>query len=323
MAKDIDAGSGRFHDRVLGCLLGGLIGDAMGRPAENKSWRDIEREFGRITDFSGTGTDDSALKHLLCDSIIRTRGRVSAGDWAEEWLLQEKLFLERPVFWIPVMNSFWKIRSGEVPAREAGLGNMASSSSAMCISPVGIVNPGDHARAWREGWDAASLIHHNFCRDAAALMAAAVALALAPDATVDSVLAGAVGVLPPEEAVMREAMGRTLGLARETRDYAAFRSRYYDELMLPRIVAADSRETVPVALSLFLLARGDPGETVIMGANFGRDADTIASMAGALAGALSGASALPAGWKEKAAAAGGRDQEALARSLEEVARARS
>ena len=58
----------------------------------------------------------------------------------------------------------------------------------------------------------------------------------------------------------------------------------------------DSRETVPLALALVWLADGDAQKAVEYGANFGRDADTIASMAGAVAGAMRGASALPQAW---------------------------
>jgi len=312
-----------FHDRVLGCLLGGLIGDAMGRPVENRSYKEIEAEFGKITDFSGSGTDDSALKHLLCDTMIRTGGRVTAADWANEWLKQEDLFLKRNLFWIPVMNAFWKVRSREVAPAEAGNGNMASSSSAMCISPFGIINAGNPARAYQEAFVAASLIHHNYCRDAAAMMAAAVAAAISEEATVESVLASALEYLPADPSgVMRQSVSATLALARETRDYAVFRSRFYDELMLPRIASPDSRETVPVTFALFLLANGDPREVILMGANFGRDTDTIASMAGALAGAFRGASSLPPDWATRAAAGSGRDQESLAASLAALSRSR-
>lgn len=31
----------RLFDKVLGCLLGGEIGDAMGAPAENKTYQQI------------------------------------------------------------------------------------------------------------------------------------------------------------------------------------------------------------------------------------------------------------------------------------------
>jgi hypothetical protein len=103
--------------------------------------------------------------------------------------------------------------------------------------------------------------------------------------------------------------------AQETGSYLLFRKRYYTERLLPGIAKPDARETVPVALSLFYLAKGDPRQTILYGANFGRDADTIASMAGALAGALRGVSALPAEWIKKIQANSRRDQAALANML--------
>ena len=311
--------TGQLYRRVLGCLYGGEIGDAMGAPAENMTYQEIAAEFGEITDFSGHGTDDSAMKHILCDAIQRGGGYPTADTWAEEWLAQEDLFLKRHLFWIPVMNGFWKIRGQSVTPREAGHGNMASSSSAMCISPMGIINAGNPRQAALETYDVASPIHHNFCRDAACSMAAAVAAALHPAATVGSVLQAAVAYLPPQSAhIMRDAIETTLELARQVEGYVAFRERYYAERLLPGIAMPDSRETVPVALSLFYLAEGDPERAIIYGANFGRDADTIASMVGALAGACRGASALPAHWVEKVRAESPRAHEDVARELVEV-----
>jgi hypothetical protein len=45
----------RLEDRIYGCLLGGLIGDAMGAPAEGKTYQQIEERFGAdsISDFEG------------------------------------------------------------------------------------------------------------------------------------------------------------------------------------------------------------------------------------------------------------------------------
>jgi ADP-ribosylglycohydrolase len=313
----------RLYDRVLGSLYGGEIGDAMGAPAENKTYQEIIDTVGEITDFAGYGTDDSAMKHILCDAIRRDKGYPTADTWAEEWLAQEDLFLKRHLFWIPVMNGFWKIRGQGVVPREAGHGNMASSSSAMCISPMGIINAGNPRQAALETYDVASLIHHNFCRDAACSMAAAVAAALHPDATVASVLEAAVAYLPPQSAVvMRDAIAGTLALARETGAYEAFRERYYAEKLLPGIASPDARETVPVALALFYLAAGEPERTIVYGANFGRDADTIASMAGALAGAYAGVDAVPARWVDKVRAESPRAHEDVARELVAVVRQR-
>jgi len=147
---------------------------------------------------------------------------------------------------------------------------------------------------------------------------------LAPGATLDSILEAATAYLPPRSAqIMREAIGAALALARECGDYAPFRARYYAEHLLPGTNQADSRETTPVALALFWLARGDPRTTVIYGANFGRDADTIASMAGALAGAWRGASAFPPEWVEKVKASSPRDHHRAAADLVQVIQRRA
>ena len=74
-------------------------------------------------------------------------------------------------------------------------------------------------------------------------------------------------------------------------------------------------------LSLFMLAAGDPVKTIEMCANFGRDADTIASMAGALAGAFAGVSALNRAWVDRIEA-GGDDQAHLAEELVALIRLR-
>lgn len=306
----------RLFDKVLGCLLGGEIGDAMGAPAEGKTYQQVQEAFGEISDFSGSGTDNSALKYILCDAIVRADGHPTADAWAQEWLAQEDLFLKRHLFWTPVMNAFWKLRGEGIAPREAGHGTMASSSSAMGISPIGIINAGDPRQAALEGYDVGALIHHNYCLDAAASMAAAVAEAFTPTATVELILTAAQVYLPPNSArVMRECIESTLALARETGNYRAFRARYYEERLFAGAAMADARETVPVALALFDLAQGDPRLTVIYGANFGRDADTIASMAGAIAGAFQGAAAFPPGWVEKVRAESPRVHEQIAQAL--------
>src|SRR5882757_5776297 len=78
-------------------------------------------------------------------------------------------------------------------------------------------------------------------------------------------------------------------LAQAAADYNTFRERYHQKFRQP--IACDSRETVPAALAIVWLAKGDPGQAAIFGANFGRDADTVACIAAAICGALSGISA--------------------------------
>jgi broad specificity polyphosphatase/5'/3'-nucleotidase SurE len=58
-------------------------------------------------------------------------------------------------------------------------------------------------------------------------------------------------------------------------------------------------EATALAFGVFAIAQGEYSESVLGGVNIGRDADTIAAMAGAMAGALKGIQAIPAGWKER------------------------
>jgi len=286
--------------KVYGCLLGGLIGDAMGAPAEGKSFQEIEKEFGKINDFEGEGTDDSIVKSILCQAIIENGGYISADEWAKSFLENKKKFYN--LFYIPVKNMIHKIESKLTLPVYAGLGNMHSSSSAMGISPMGLINACNPRQAALETYDVAGLIHagdSTFCRDGACAMAAAVAEAMKVNCTVESVVSSATDYLHRvSSAEMINCIKEIIQIAKSLGNYQEFREKFYQDKL--RSIACDSRETVPCALSLFYLAKGDPSEAIIYGANFGRDADTIATMAGALSGAFKGIDALRPQWVEKA-----------------------
>ena len=60
----------RLSDKIYGCLLGGLIGDAMGAPTERLHYKEIIEKYGPdgVTDFEGVGTDDTAIRDQLIDA---------------------------------------------------------------------------------------------------------------------------------------------------------------------------------------------------------------------------------------------------------------
>jgi ADP-ribosylglycohydrolase len=301
-------GNHTLFKKVYGCLLGGIIGDAMGAPAENMTYDNIKEQFGWIDDFKGSGTDDSAIKLILCDAIIKSGGHVTADEWADAFLANKKKYYN--YFYIPVRNMFHKIESKLSLPVYAGMGNMHSSSSAMSISPLGIINACNPRQAAIETYDAAGLIHggaSTFCRDGACAVAAAVAEAMSPRATVDSVVEASWTYLHKDSS--RELLDRiklTMDILKHTGEYEAFRKEYYKKCLGD--IVSDSRETVPCVLALFKLAGGDPVQAVEYGANFGRDADTIGTMVGALAGAFRGVNALKPAWVAKIEAAFGEKQ---------------
>ena len=314
----------RLYDKVLGCLLGGLCGDAIGRPAESLDFRTIEARFGRITGpqsqpgkAAGVGTDDSALKHMLCEAILAAPGEVTPADWGAVWRSR----MEPSAFWIPVQNAFYRLMVQNVPPEEIGVGNMVSNSSAMCISPIGIVNAGNPAAACREALSAARIIHRGFPLEGAAAMAAATAAAFRPNVMTADVVEAAYAHLPAGSEMI-PAIRTTFDLAVDCGKYTEFRTRYYADRLLPwphrregTSTAVDPRESVSVALAILFLNDGDPVTTILDCANFGRDADTIATMAGAVAGAMAGATALPADWTAAVRAANPVDQDELADGL--------
>jgi ADP-ribosylglycohydrolase len=322
---DQDLVASILFKKTLGCLLGGLIGDAIGTPTEGQNYRQIEAQFGWVDDFDCGGTDDTVMKDLLAEALIRTDGYATLDDWAQVWLDRwDAIFGDKLTkFFVSVIHTAQKLRHHSVP-RMAALGNMPSSSSAMCISPVGIVNACRPAQAALQAYNLASLIHvHDvsFCQDGAASMAAAVAEAMNPEADVESVLRSATGaIVQISGREMLDRIGCTLQLARQTGDYRAFREAVYaqPERFFCRITC-DSRETIPLTLALFWLAEGDLERSVTYAANLGRDADTIASMCGAIAGALGGVDAIRGAWVEKAQKVASADQGELAARLANVA----
>src|SRR5690606_35549095 len=144
--------------------------------------------------------------------------------------------------------------------KAASIGNMASSSSAMCIAPVGIDNAAHPRAAATQAEELASLIHTgdvSFCQDAAAAIAAAVAAAFLPAATADSIVHAATDYLMPTSAKeMKTIISDAVALAKDSPDYTHFRREYHARFRQSNFI--DSRETVPAALALVLLAQGDP-----------------------------------------------------------------
>jgi ADP-ribosylglycohydrolase len=312
--------------RAYGCLLGGLVGDAMGTPTENLEPSEIEARFGWVEDFDGSGTDDSLVRDLLCDALIETHGYATADDWATQFVRhRERIFGDkRDKFFVSVLHMVQKLGYGYVP-RLVSQGNMPSSSSAMAISPVGVVNALNPRAAAQQAQELASLIHTGevgFCQDAAAAVAAAIAAALDPAATIDTVLGAATAYLRPTSGVeLRELILSAVELARASSDYPAFRGAFHRQFR--QTITCDSRETVPATFALCWLAGGEPRRAIEYAANFGRDADTIATMAGGICGALAGADAFPSRWIEKVTESTERDQAELSAQLVSVARSKA
>jgi ADP-ribosylglycohydrolase len=352
-------------DRAVGCLAGAAVGDALGGATEGweaheirehyGGWvsgivesirraRGIQKPFSPFHKGDGHVTDDTLMTRVLVHAYDVKRDHLDAYD-VERLMLPE--IVDR-MTWIPELGredllyhrlflaEKWlvlKLRYGHTDPRDAGVGNIVNCGAAMYIAPVGIVNAGDPRGAYSEALDLSGAHQSSYGREAAGVMAACVAQALEPGATVDSVVEVALqlakdGTRAAIEAVAEAATGldgwRTGGLAELRRSFAPFDSVgevYAAPALSARIPSrVQSIEELPVALGLLVATGADYAETVLGGVNYGRDSDSIASMGGALAGALGGAGSLRRDWVDDVSAASRIDIEDAGRRIAVVAR---
>ena len=331
---------GRLFDKIYGSLLGGAIGDAMGGVTEMMHYRHIQTVFGTVRDLlprgtaattarfepgapAGQVTDDTRLRDLLCSAIIAARSRVTADEWAKTWLTEMEGW-----FFTPVVNAYHKVFMKEVPPREAGRGSMGSNSTAMSIAPVGLVNACDPRQAALDAYNVAGLVHEGYARDAACAVAAAVAEATRLEPNVDAVIRSACRYLAAGNDIGWR-IEEAVALARSTGSYEGFREAYYEAKLLPWPQnglngskppegfsdTAEPRETVPVVFALFALGAGRFKQSLEYAANFGRDADTLASILGSVSGAFCGTREIPSEWIERVEANNPVSQRTLAEGL--------
>lgn len=281
----------RLEQHAFACLSFGVIGDAMGSPTELQEPEEIERRYEWVDGFEGDGTDDVIMRDLLAAALIKTRGYATSDDWAAEWKASHSvIFGEKTNRFFPSILHIVEKISRAYPPQLLAVGTMPSSTSAMAIAPVGIVNAGHPVAAAAQAREIASLIHvtdNAFCQDGAAAISAAVAAALCPDASVDSVLEAALQSVQGWSAEeMRTKIAGALALARDAADFKSFRADYHRQYR--QAVICDSRETVPATIAIVFLTGGDPWQAAVLSANFGRDTDTIGCMAAGICGALRG-----------------------------------
>jgi ADP-ribosylglycohydrolase len=350
--------------RAVGALAGAAVGDALGGSTEGRSPEQIiQRWGGPVTGIvgpfaedwrtarphapyhkgDGHVTDDTLMTNMLVKVYAHKRDHLGAYDVDE--LLVPLLINER--VWIPELQiesvalqriflaEKWLVSRlfyGHVDPREAGVGNIVNCGAAMYMGPVGVANAGDPDGAYVEAIDIAGAHQSSYGREAAGVFAAAVAAALGPDATVDSVVAAALrlakdGTRSAVEAICEAAAK----LPTDTVDVTGLRpvmapfdtlGENYREpgLGARRPSRVHAIEELPLALGCVVATGGDYRRAVLAAANYGRDSDSIATMAGAIIGALHGIEVIPQEWRDTVGTNSRLDLTASGRTMAAVAR---
>jgi ADP-ribosylglycohydrolase len=319
-----------LFNKIFGSLVGGSIGDAFGIRVEMMHYRDIKEQYGWVTHFDdlpprkpstqsplerwnpmgvqlenvdgfhplgrwthdvGAYTDDMRYRLMACHAMLKKGGPINGADFAETWF-NYRLMVEGADEYEPTLS--WPGPQKAYGRAMASLPRLThlSSQQRACFSgwdgPMGFLHAGDPAAAAESGY----------------AMAVAIATALTPDATIEDVVDQVLEhawVLGNHATEFKGRLERAMEIAANCSSPFEFYEPFYKEFLVtfPPWEAVWSLEMIPAALAICVIAGKDTEQVIIGAANIGRDADTIAGIAGELAGALYGIDSLPKAWVEK------------------------
>lgn len=278
------------RDRVVGCVLGLALGDALGAPFEFRRARDVPTpvpafELPWRGGPPGSTTDDTAMALNLVASLTE-RGRFDGVD-----------LLARHVAWLATdppdvgtltRRVLQRVARGERDAalalwEERGPEVSAGNGSVMYCAPLGAAHAGRPEELFELAPALSALTHWDErCRTACLAVTLTVA-SLVRGEPPESSLTAAIAVVQDrpggeELEFLVEAVGTTRPIDGPDQGFCLFTA----------------------AAGLQALARGGSFEQELLGVvSLGGDTDTNAAVAGAILGARDGARALPGRWLSK------------------------
>ncbi|MER6128258.1 ADP-ribosylglycohydrolase family protein [Streptomyces sp. NPDC001795] len=318
---------------------GGRVHGIVG-PWHGDAWR-TARPVAPYHKGNGHVTDDTLMTHALVRVYAAVRDHLDAYAIARhlvpDLMTNPRWIPELETEAIPLQRIFlaekWlvaRLHYGHADPREAGVGNIVNCGAAMYMAPVGLVNAANPAGAYAEALDVAGAHQSSYGREAAGVFAAAVAAACEPGATPDSVVDTCLSLAKDGT---RAAIETVCDAASRYSDFESALRPLREAVAPYDTVGPDYRapslgarrpsrlhtiEELPVALGMMVVARGDFRHAVLGSVNYGRDCDSIATMAGAITGALG--SEVPSYWAKEVAEASRLDLHAPARTLAQITR---
>ena len=304
----------RLKEKFTGCIAATNIGSAMGAAVEGMHYQDIEEKYGFLDKLlpynhynhrdrmAGTTEDGIERQRLLSTAYIEKKGRITADDLKEVWLrdINPDNFNKQME---PCDEILYKLVKAGMPPRDVGHFSDYPGivSFVRSCHPVGLMNGGNPEQAALDSIELGSLyqpyIAHSL--EWGAAYNAAIAEALKPDATIETVIETGLSYL---SAGLRSQVEEGLQWAEEADSYQKLRDLFYQRYNGGRGIRygmSMSPELVTKGFALFKYYSGDPGKTILGAVNFGRDTDCTAAIASGLSGSFSGMKNIRTEWVEQ------------------------
>ena len=298
-------------DRILGCLLGGAVGDGFGYAVEFSSMRQIRANHGEnglqqplMKDGRLVVSDDTQMTLFTADAVsgvdlddagVIERVRLAYLEWrrtqVEPWtpggaglLAYEALWADRA----PGVTCLTALAGGGRGTLDRPINNSKGCGGVMRVAPIGCRTDWSIDRV---GWIAASAAAHGHPSgfwSAAALAAAVRVLVAGEDTNAALRVIGETLGSDPAAGETLLAVANAVAAPRAPGDWSAVAQGRFGEGWV-------GEEALAIALFGFL-ASDDFRTVVRLTANHDGDSDSTASIAGQLFGARHGLAALPWAW---------------------------
>lgn len=284
-------------DKAIGSLSGLAIGDSFGDAARGA---DNQRDYGITTDFNkgaSWSTDDTEFALMTAKLLIEHEGNFTSDDVVNMWFKYVATEDELKRGGVSEVEACNNLRRGLRPP-QSGMYNAyyMSDGAAMRSGPIGIVCAGDPERAADLAYRDACVSHYREGIWGAQAVAVAVSLAMV-DADMEDIME-AIFKIAPLDSWFYETLNRAMNIVKEADgDIANAWMPLHNELFSTH--RSTVAEALPEVFGCLMLENKSFKSGLILAGNFGRDADTIGAIAGAVLGAKYGAKNIPDKWKEK------------------------
>lgn len=286
-----------LNDKAIGALCGLAIGDSFGDAARMP---DNQRDYGFITDFNkgaSWSTDDTEFALLVAETIISKGGDFTSDDVVQMWLRHVATEDELKRGGVSEVEACNNLRRGIRPPYSGKFNPYhQSDGAAMRSGPIGIYCAGDPQKAAYLAEVDASVSHYNDGIWGAQAVAVAVSLAMV-DADTEEIWKAVLDVAP-EDSWFRSVLLRVDKIITEAEgDIANAWMPLHNQLFSTH--RSTVAEALPEVFGCLRLESSSFKSGLLLAANFGRDADTIGAVAGAVLGAKYGAHSIPKHWLDK------------------------
>lgn len=316
-------GIGREANTVLGCLLGGAVGDALGAAVEFLSLREIRDRFGPagIRDFApaygslGTITDDTQMTIFTAEGCLRavtrwnergichaptiiyhaylrwlrTQGVMSPEppdiDEAPGWVMNVKALHARRA---PGNSCLSALGSGRMGSIEERVNNSKGCGGVMRVAPIGLVTETD---PFQLGCEAAAITHgHPSGYIAAGCLALMISL-INNGATIEEAALASLDRASREPG-HEETTAALVRALQEARRGVKPSPRRVESLGAGWV----AEEALAMSVYCALAAGDDFERGVVLAVNHSGDSDSTGAITGNLLGIRLGAGSIPQRW---------------------------